>query len=169
MRAFSQLFDQLERATQALGTDRGVRGLLSIGPGVGRELGFMDPDRRATRAVGRAHALAAMGGGDGGFAALAGRGMSRGRRRPGRDAGVVAATQRDAESAGVGDVDAQRVLPLAGASEVVQRELVRQTWLDLEARQCQVWHRLITGTLRVRHAPWLLARALANLVNLARP
>ncbi len=61
----------------------------------------------------------------------------------------------------------QRVLPLAGASEAVQRELVRQTWSELEARQRQVWHRLITGTLRVRHAPWLLARALANLVNLA--
>ena len=61
----------------------------------------------------------------------------------------------------------QRVLPLAGASEAVQRELVRQTWSVLEARQRQVWHRLITGTLRVRHAPWLLAWALANLVNLA--
>ena len=47
----------------------------------------------------------------------------------------------------------QRVLPLAGASEAVQRELVRQTWSELDARQRQVWHRLITGTLRVRHAP----------------
>jgi DNA ligase 1 len=61
----------------------------------------------------------------------------------------------------------QRVLPLAGASEAVQRELVRQTWSELDARQRHVWHRLITGTLRVGHAPWLLARALANLVNLA--
>lgn len=61
----------------------------------------------------------------------------------------------------------QRVLPLVGASETVQRELVRHTWSELDTRQRHVWHRLITGTLRVRHAPWLLARALANLANLA--
>jgi DNA ligase 1 len=61
----------------------------------------------------------------------------------------------------------ERVLPLAGASEAVQRELVRQTWSELDGRQRQVWHRLITGTLRVGHAPWVMARALANLANLA--
>jgi DNA ligase 1 len=57
----------------------------------------------------------------------------------------------------------QRLLPLSGASEAVQRALIRRTWLELDTHQSHVWHRLITGTLRVGNARSLLARALANL------
>jgi DNA ligase-1 len=61
----------------------------------------------------------------------------------------------------------QRLLPLAGAPEATQRELLRRTWAELDATQCLLWHKLITGNFRVGVSRALLVRALANMAGVA--
>ncbi|MFM1769594.1 MAG: hypothetical protein RJA22_2123 [Verrucomicrobiota bacterium] len=64
---------------------------------------------------------------------------------------------------------AERLLPLAGAPEAAQRSLLRTTWAELDRSQCFLWHKLITGNLRVGVSRALLLRALANLAGLEPP
>jgi DNA ligase 1 len=59
----------------------------------------------------------------------------------------------------------QRLVPLPAASVEQQRELVLQTWRELDARQRLVWHKLITGEFRVGVARTLVARALAAVAS----
>lgn len=57
------------------------------------------------------------------------------------------------------------LLPLAGASEVRQRELLRSAWARLDTTQRFLWHKLITGGFRVGVARALLVRALAGIAG----
>lgn len=63
----------------------------------------------------------------------------------------------------------ERLLPLAGAPEAAQRDLLRATWAELDPGQCFLWHKLITGNLRVGVSRALLIRALARLAGVEPP
>jgi DNA ligase-1 len=63
----------------------------------------------------------------------------------------------------------ERLLPLAGAPAAAQRDLLRSTWAELDRSQCFLWHKLITGNLRVGVSRALLLRALANLAAVDPP
>lgn len=57
----------------------------------------------------------------------------------------------------------QRLLPLRGASEDVQRAVVLDAWATLDRPQRFVWNKLITGAFRVGVSQRLITRALANV------
>lgn len=59
----------------------------------------------------------------------------------------------------------QRLLPLAGAGPVTQRQLVRATWEELDTAQRLLWHKLILGSFhsRVTHAE--IGRALTHIAG----
>jgi DNA ligase 1 len=59
----------------------------------------------------------------------------------------------------------RRLLPLAGAPEATQRELLRAAWSELDTPQRLLWHRLITGHFRAGAWRALLVRALATLAG----
>lgn len=59
----------------------------------------------------------------------------------------------------------QRLRPLVGASEARQRELLRQTWAELNTSQRFLWHKLIMGNFRVGVSRALLIRALAQIAG----
>jgi DNA ligase-1 len=58
-----------------------------------------------------------------------------------------------------------RWLPLAHGDVETQRDLVSRTWSEMDTLQRLVWHRLITGTLRVGRPRVLLAAALARIAG----
>lgn len=62
-----------------------------------------------------------------------------------------------------------RLLPLAGAGPVTQRQLVHATWQELDTAQRLLWHKLILGSFhsRVSHAD--LERALAAVGGAGSP
>ena len=55
----------------------------------------------------------------------------------------------------------ERLLPLRGQDETVQREEMLRTWRELDRRERFVWNKLITGAFRVGASSGLVARALA--------
>jgi DNA ligase-1 len=55
----------------------------------------------------------------------------------------------------------QRLLPLRGQDEAVQREEMVRAWRELERRERFVWNKLITGAFRVGASFRLVERALA--------
>ncbi|MBA3317854.1 MAG: ATP-dependent DNA ligase [Gemmatimonadales bacterium] len=55
----------------------------------------------------------------------------------------------------------QRLLPLKGQDEAVQRAEMLRTWTELDRRERFVWNKLITGTFRVGASSRLVERALA--------
>ena len=57
----------------------------------------------------------------------------------------------------------ERLQPLAGASPLRQREILRQTWSELGSEEVFLWHKLITGGFRVGVAKGLVIRALSNV------
>jgi DNA ligase 1 len=63
----------------------------------------------------------------------------------------------------------RRLLPLAGAAEAMQRELLRATWSELDTPQRFLWHRLITGHFRAGAWQALLVPALATLAGVEPP
>ena len=56
----------------------------------------------------------------------------------------------------------QRLLPLHGQPEEVQREAMRAAWSELDTRGAFVWNKLITGAFRVGVSHSLVVRALAK-------
>ncbi|HEX6106902.1 MAG TPA: ATP-dependent DNA ligase [Gemmatimonadales bacterium] len=56
----------------------------------------------------------------------------------------------------------QRLLPLRGQDEAVQREEMVRAWRELERRERFVWNKLITGAFRVGASARLVERALAR-------
>jgi DNA ligase-1 len=59
-----------------------------------------------------------------------------------------------------------RLLPLRGAAEGVQKEAVLAAWAELDRRQRFVWNKLITGSFRVGVSHQLVTRALAAVTGL---
>jgi len=55
---------------------------------------------------------------------------------------------------------------LAGADEVLKRKVVTGTWRQLAPRERIVWHKLVTGGLRVGVSRTLVARALADVAGI---
>ncbi len=62
-----------------------------------------------------------------------------------------------------------RLLPLAGLPDAARRNLLVQTWRELDVRERLVWNKLITGAFRVGVAQTLVVRALANVAGIAPP
>jgi DNA ligase 1 len=60
----------------------------------------------------------------------------------------------------------QRLLPLRGEEEDVQREVMTRSWLELDRRERFVWNKLITGSFRVGASQRLVVRALAEVSGL---
>ena len=59
----------------------------------------------------------------------------------------------------------ERILPLPRLGEREQRELVVQTWRELDTRQRFLFHKMIMGSFRVGVASQLVVRALANVAG----
>ncbi|CAN5811475.1 ATP-dependent DNA ligase [soil metagenome] len=57
----------------------------------------------------------------------------------------------------------ERLLPVAGKPEEVQREVVVQAWRELDGNERFVWNKLITGSFRVGVSRSLVVRALAQV------
>jgi DNA ligase-1 len=64
------------------------------------------------------------------------------------------------------EVVAERVLALRSLPPEGQQPLVVQTWRALSPPQCLVWHKLITGELRVGVSRTLVVRAMATVANI---
>jgi DNA ligase-1 len=60
----------------------------------------------------------------------------------------------------------QRLLPLRGEEEDVQREAMVHSWRELDRRERFVWNKLITGSFRVGASQRLVVRALAVVSGL---
>jgi DNA ligase-1 len=56
----------------------------------------------------------------------------------------------------------QHLLPLRGAEEAAQREVMCRAWREMDDRQRFVWNKLITGAFRVGVSQQLVTRALAE-------
>jgi DNA ligase 1 len=61
----------------------------------------------------------------------------------------------------------ERLLPLRGQDESVQREEMLRAWRELDRRERYVWNKLITGSFRVGVSARLVVRALAEVSGLA--
>jgi DNA ligase 1 len=61
---------------------------------------------------------------------------------------------------------AHTIQALAGADEALKREVVTATWRQLAPRERIVWHKLVTGGLRVGVSRTLVARALADVAGI---
>ncbi|HEX6406390.1 MAG TPA: ATP-dependent DNA ligase, partial [Gemmatimonadales bacterium] len=57
----------------------------------------------------------------------------------------------------------QRLLPLRGEDDDVQREVMVESWRELDRRERFVWNKLITGSFRVGASQRLVTRALAEV------
>jgi DNA ligase-1 len=60
----------------------------------------------------------------------------------------------------------RRLMPLRGEDDHVQREVMVQSWRELDRRERFVWNKLITGSFRVGASQRLLIRALAETSGL---
>ena len=60
----------------------------------------------------------------------------------------------------------ERLLPLRGQEEAVQREEMLRAWRELDRRERLVWNKLITGAFRVGASARLVARALSLATGL---
>jgi len=64
---------------------------------------------------------------------------------------------------------AERLLPLRSSTDAMRRELLLQTWRELNTRERLVWNKLITGGFRVGVAQTLVVRALAAVAGIEQP
>src|SRR5688572_18018688 len=64
---------------------------------------------------------------------------------------------------------AERLLPLRSSTDATRRELLLQTWRELDTRERLVWNKLITGGFRVGVAQTLVVRALAAVAGIEQP
>lgn len=60
----------------------------------------------------------------------------------------------------------ERLLPLRGEDEDIQREVMVRSWRELDRRERFVWNKLITGSFRVGASQRLVTRALAEVSGL---
>lgn len=74
-------------------------------------------------------------------------------------------TGRSPAPGSLADFVRQRLLPLIGAKEAAQRCLLERAWLELDTRQCLLWHQLITGGASLGVSRPLLVRALARVAG----
>ncbi len=74
-------------------------------------------------------------------------------------------SEQASDGHGLADVMRDTVLALRTADEGCKREVVTTTWQRLAARERIVWHKLVTGGLRVGVSRTLVARALADLAG----
>jgi hypothetical protein len=72
----------------------------------------------------------------------------------------------DAPRPGLAETVATTIHSLRDADEPRKREVVTATWRRLEPRERIVWHKLITGGLRVGVSRTLVARALAEVAGI---
>lgn len=77
----------------------------------------------------------------------------------------TAAADPNEPSPGLAAVMRDTVLALTAADEARKREVVTATWRRLAPRERIVWHKLLTGGLRVGVSRTLVARALAELAG----
>ena len=63
----------------------------------------------------------------------------------------------------------QKLLPIGGASEETQRQLVTDAWSALGGIERFVWNKLITGSFRVGVSKLLLVRALSRVASVPEP
>jgi DNA ligase-1 len=61
----------------------------------------------------------------------------------------------------------ERLLRLRGEDQDVQREVMVQSWRELEGRERFVWNKLITGSFRVGASQRLVTRALSEMSGVA--
>jgi len=61
---------------------------------------------------------------------------------------------------------AKRLLPLAMLPDLARKNLLLQTWRELDGRERLVWNKLITGSFRVGVAQTLVVRALAAVAGI---
>lgn len=59
-----------------------------------------------------------------------------------------------------------RLLPLATLPDLAKKNLLLQTWRELDSRERLVWNKLITGSFRVGVAKTLVVRALAQVAEI---
>ncbi len=57
----------------------------------------------------------------------------------------------------------ERLLPLRGEEDDVQREVMVRSWRELDSRERFVWNKLITGSFRVGASQRLVTRALSEM------
>jgi DNA ligase-1 len=62
-----------------------------------------------------------------------------------------------------------RLLPLATLPDIAKKNLLLQTWRELDSKERLVWNKLITGSFRVGVAQTLVVRALAKVASIAPP
>lgn len=74
-------------------------------------------------------------------------------------------SRTDVTSLSLSQLVEQRLLPLAVATAATQRELLKRTWAELGSLELFLWHKMITGGLRVAVARGLVIRAMAGLAN----
>ncbi|MEI9863300.1 MAG: ATP-dependent DNA ligase [Limisphaerales bacterium] len=62
-----------------------------------------------------------------------------------------------------------RLLPLNALPDLAKRNLLLQTWRELDSKERLVWNKLITGSFRVGVAQTLVVRALAKVAGITAP
>ncbi len=62
-----------------------------------------------------------------------------------------------------------RLLPLATLPDIAKKNLLLQTWRELNSKERLVWNKLITGSFRVGVAQTLVVRALAKVAGIEPP
>jgi DNA ligase-1 len=62
-----------------------------------------------------------------------------------------------------------RLLPLATLPDLAKKELLLQTWRELDFQERLVWNKLITGSFRIGVAKTLVIRALAQVADIEPP
>lgn len=70
---------------------------------------------------------------------------------------------------GLSEIIQDRLIPLAGAPEREQRELLLKTWDALEPAERFVWNKLLTGAFRIGVARGLVVKALAQIAGISTP
>ncbi|MEO5802019.1 MAG: ATP-dependent DNA ligase [Verrucomicrobiota bacterium] len=69
-------------------------------------------------------------------------------------------------SLSLSEIVRQRLLPLRQLPERARRDLLVQTWRELNSHERFVWNKLITGNFRIGVARTLVIRALASVANI---
>lgn len=69
----------------------------------------------------------------------------------------------------ISEVIKDRLIPLSGAPEREQRELLLRTWDELNPAERYVWNKLLTGAFRIGVARGVAVKALAKIAGISTP
>jgi DNA ligase-1 len=69
----------------------------------------------------------------------------------------------------LGEFVQTRLLPLTTLPDAAKKNLLLQTWRELDSRERLVWNKLITGSFRVGVSQTLVVRALADIAGIEAP